>query len=111
MSFESLLNKTGVRYIKTEDSANEYGEKKITYVESTSFSLSLQPKSDKEIIIEAGIVNVGSGDMTHKIYCSITTVILRGDRVLIDGIYYEILTSMNAAGRGHHLKLYVKRLQ
>lgn len=111
ISLQRLTNKTATLYKKTEGATNEYGEKEISYSQSSSFKVCLQPKKQLEEIRIPGQVFLSPDDISHIVYCDYREDISIGDRLKIDSVYYEVKGISDEAGRKHHLKIFCKELQ
>jgi len=103
--FDSLLNKTATIYRKSESSTNSFGESTFTLDSVETIKCAIQPLREQLVFHLGGTDYVA----TEKIFCNINVNIQPGDYLVVDGIKYLVLSVQDAAGRGHHLEVLVRR--
>lgn len=103
MSFASLLDKTCTTQRPTS-TRGALGTA-LTYAENlTGVACRLQQASAKELGTPAeGLSNLA---VQHSLWVEIDTDIVATDRVVIDGVTYEVVgVDPDVAGAGHHMQL------
>nr|WP_321265216.1 hypothetical protein [uncultured Sphaerochaeta sp.] len=101
MSFESRLNKTA-SILRESEPTGDWGNvgDDITVGE---VPCRIQASSGREYI--DGKIR---SDVTHLVFME-SFVLLLGDKLMIDGVTYEIVPPIiDAGGAGHHLQVWVK---
>ena len=92
---QDYYNKTATIVRLVESGTNEYGEPIFDEVESESFNCALQPDKGDYTVEEGGEVITS----THRVYCNMEVEASPGDYLKCEGIKYQIMSTLDDAGR------------
>lgn len=107
MSFDGLLNKIAVISRKQTTGTDAWNHPITSDVTvAASVPVAIQPRTNKETLWDRlGVV------YTHEMYLRHLTVgLITTDRVVCDGITYEVAAVDDGAGRMHHWEIALKQV-
>lgn len=107
MALASRLRHSATIERRTQGARNDYGIKAETFASIGTVRCWYQPASRREMVEdgEGGAIRIDG-----KVFM-LPTDLRESDRLVIGGTTYSIIDVHDAAGKGHHLEVMVKRAE